>query len=161
MFLGSKQVNKVYLGTKEVKRVYVGMYPAWMSTVPVMPAGMTKNGTHTLSSISRKTVTGWSVRAGYSDTVINSNRIQVVGSGTVEVFAQINFAGRGWNTVQDRWIVHNGVDKATAEGQSVGITATFTVSDGDFIWFDARSSSLTLDYDDIIATTSYVTVTPV
>lgn len=157
LFIGSTSTSKVYIGTTEAQKVYVGTELVWPS---VKAAGMTKSGVHTLGNTNRQTVAGWSVRSGYPDTVISTNRIQVVGSGTVTVFAQINFAGRGFSNVQDRWIVHNGVDMATAEGQSVGVTATFAVSDGDFIWFDAKASSITLNYDEI-ATTSYVTVTPV
>lgn len=159
---GATGIAKVAFGTTEIKKISYGDTLIWQA-VTLTAAGMTKNGVQTLGDTNRQRITGWTVRSGFPLTVIDDNRIRIIGSGQVDVVAQINFAQSGSSTDQGRWLVHNGVDVRSAPTRNqieATISERITVADGDLLWVDAQSSSTTFSYDDIAAT-SYITVTPV
>jgi len=167
--VGGIKPSKIMVAGAAAKKVMIGTgsaaVEAWTNVPALLPSGMTKNGVQALGNTNRQRITGWAVRSGYPATVINFDRIQIVGSGQVNVFAQVNFSGTATPVTHSRWIVHNGIDVAfhSASNQAEASLTTpspIPVADGDFIWVDAQTNNVVGSYDDI-ATSTYITVTPV
>lgn len=161
---GANGIEKVAFGSAEIKKVSRGDTLIWQA-VTLTAAGMNKNGVQTLPDTNRHRVTGWTVRPGFPQTVLDGDRIRIIGTGLVVVLAHVNFSGTSSSTVHSRWIVHNGVDVASQSASnqtnaSLSPPTPIQVADGDYIWVDAQTSSTSFDRDDIVAT-SYITVTPV
>lgn len=73
-----------------------GSAPAGTWAAPtVLPMGMDKLATQTLSANAWFQITGWTVRADYPNTVIDSNGLVVEGSHDMTVNYRVQFSGAG------------------------------------------------------------------
>lgn len=165
IFNGSTPISELYVGSVEVGEGWVWDGSQWVQVYSGAPEfvqmGMDKSGQLALVRNVRTMITGWSVRAGYPDTVIDGNRIRVAGSTDVRVTARIDFPNAHSTVTQHRWIMHNGVEVAADSyagfEPSVTLTADIAVSNGDYVWTEAMVDVANAVYRTIEPTT-YVSV---
>lgn len=115
-------------------------------------AGMNKSGTQDILE-ARTKITGWVVRPGFPGTQIVNDELVISGTGAGVVYALIEYVSGG--TTQERFLMHNGVQVASASGQSALITLPMSLADGDRLWLEGHVSSDFSDRDRV-ATSSYL-----
>lgn len=168
--LGGAAIRRVAVGSAEVQKISLGETLLWSS---FQASGMDKSGTFSLSSLSTwQTVPGWTARAGFPDTVIASDGIEIPPGIEVTIAGQLtygstdSFSGNGM-----RMRVLAGSTVIGGEAGTPGNSAVAALTP--FTWKNETSSPVRLTVQGYTNSSlsnrrvvqagggSYLTVTPV
>lgn len=124
--LGSTDISKVYVGTTEATAVYLGSTKVW--PLVKYSYGIDKVSNVSIATNTWTTLTGWSVRSGYPDTVITSDGILLPAGRNVTVFAQNQRSAANSGNRVRLWdaVTSTVLSTGTATGQYPNISYNFT-----------------------------------
>lgn len=147
IFNGSQRIRELYVGGQRIRSAHMWNGAAWQRVHiwPVAsPSRVNKSGDQSFTASTSTTPIGWTLAAGYKGAA-TSNGLLVVGSGTVDISAQVTAAT---STLSKRLqILRNGVqvgDEGAVGGSTPVIAASangVAVSDGDVISLSVRTTS--------------------
>ncbi len=125
--MGSQRIKELYVGGQRIKSAHIWDGAAWqrVHVWPVAtPSRVNKSGDQSFTASTYTTPIGWTLAAGYAGAAV-SNGLLVVGSGTVDISAQVTAAT---STLSKRLqILRNGVQVGD-EGAVGGSTPVITAS---------------------------------
>ena len=124
--VGSTDISKVYVGSTEATTVYLGSTKVW--PVTKYSYGINKVGNVSIGTNVWTTLTGWSVRSDYPDTVITSDGLLLPAGINVTVFAQNQRSAANAGNKVRLWdaVTSTVLSTGTSSGQYPNISYNFT-----------------------------------